>query len=42
MSPRRSSINLQFGNGVLCYQNVILQIQIIPNKRGSQSEISGT
>jgi hypothetical protein len=57
MSALAPTINLQFGNSTLCYQDVILltlinrayfavaecaQFQIIPNKRGSHSDISGT
>ena len=41
MSPLTPAINLQFGKNVLPYQDVILQFQIIPNSRGSHSEISG-
>ncbi len=41
MSSLTPAINLQFGKSAVPYQDVILQFQIIPNKRGSQSEISG-
>jgi hypothetical protein len=36
-----NAFNLQFGKGTLSYQDVILLFQIIPNNRGSHSDISG-
>lgn len=42
MGAPEAAINLQFGKPAVSYQDVILQFQIIPNKRGSHSEISGT
>lgn len=41
MGAVRGAINLQFGKGALSYQDVTLLFQIIPNSRGSHSEISG-
>ena len=42
MSLLTPAINLQFGKNALPYQDVILQLQIMPSSLGSQSEISGT
>ena len=41
MSVPGAAINLQFGKTLLAYQDVICIFQIIPNSRGSHSEISG-